>query len=73
MITIYLAVDEDRTETKWKMEPYRGYDLNNLGVWDHVCAGHENIFEELPPGTIEKLTGRKITWKDKPIEYSGGE
>jgi len=65
MTTIYLAVDEDRTEACFNGEPHR--------ITSDPIPGYWNDFDrvELPPGTIEKLTGRKITWEDDPIEYKG--
>lgn len=65
MTTIYLAVDEDGTEACFNGDPHR--------VTSDLISGYWNDFDrvELPPGTIEKLTGRKITWEDEPIEYSG--
>ena len=28
----------------------------------------ENIFHNLPEGSIEKLIGKKLTWEDEPVK-----
>ena len=33
--------------------------------------GIEVIFHHLPKGSIEKLIGKKLTWKDEPVEIKG--
>jgi len=54
----YAAVDEDGDEYLYAYCPYRGRD-----VWraDEGCV-------QIPRGSIEKLTGRILTWEDEPVE-----
>lgn len=46
-----------------------------LGCWDAEDLYDEDegclmsYYTRLPQGTIEKLIGRKLTWKDKPYKY----
>ena len=28
----------------------------------------DNYFVELPKGSVEKLLGKKLSWKDEPVE-----
>lgn len=56
----WLAVDQDCTECIFLYKPKR-----NTTYW----SWHEReICLNLPEGSIEKLTGEKITWEDEPIE-----
>jgi hypothetical protein len=60
---IYLAVDKDGTEMIYGMPPKKNQEL---GWWYH----QESCFE-LPTGTIEKLTGKPLTWEDGYMTYVG--
>lgn len=58
----------DKFDTKYEMYRYKC-----INVWaDDYSTGHYNvpIFTGtiLPEGSVEKITGKKITWNDKPIE-----
>ena len=55
----WIAVDEDGDEFIYRSEPYRSQNY-----W-HMC---DNYFVELPKGSVEKLLGRKLYWKDEPVE-----
>jgi len=57
----FVAVNDDGTEIISGVLPYRD---NTKKIWRDVNGG---IFE-LPKGSIEKLTGCKITWDSEPIE-----
>lgn len=62
----WLAVDEDGCEYIYNTKPY---ELG--GFWYNSVPDDKSIelhFMELPNGTIEKLVGRKLTWKDEPVE-----
>ena len=59
MSTVYLAVDRDGTETINESCPERVDD-----VWWTVT------FIVLPTGTIRRLIGRDLTWKDEPVELT---
>lgn len=65
MVT-YFAVDSDGTEVCFNDKPVRSDD--GLDVWNVP----EDIYNDannvcLPKGTIKKLTGKQLTWKDEPI------
>lgn len=54
----YIAVDEDGDE--WI---YEEYPERHQYVWDSY-----NPRVKLPRGTIFKLIGKELTWKDDPLE-----
>lgn len=56
----YLAVDKNRTEWIGDSCPDRYEDFG----WWFFYGNHV----ELPKGSIAKLIGRKLTWKDEPVE-----
>lgn len=41
---------------------------NWIAPYYNPDEGVEDISVEIPKGTIEKLTSRKLTWDDKPVE-----
>lgn len=62
----YLCVNEDNKEYVFDYEPVR-----EDGYWDFQEDKHgEPIGSmiELPIGSIEKLIGKKLSWKDNPYE-----
>lgn len=68
----YLSVNENGIEKITPGKPMRG----RHGDWDYCedisIEGEEGtiyIEIELPKGSIYKLTGKVLTWKDEPIEY----
>jgi len=56
----FVAVDKDGSEYVYSNRPYR---RNDEDWWSS-----RNDFVPLPKGTIEKLIGRHLTWKDDPVE-----
>lgn len=60
----WLAVDKDKTENKYSVKPKRHYN-GILYLWTTKGKG---IKTELPSGSILKLIGRSLTWKDEPVE-----
>lgn len=56
---VYLAVDNSGIECIFRLKPTR-----SRIIWLH---SDEN-YVDLPDGSIEKLIGRKLTWKDEPVE-----
>ena len=57
----YLVVDEYLNEWIYDISPVRD---DETGTWE---VRHEDTwFIQLPKGTIEKITGKKLTWKDEP-------
>lgn len=60
--TAWVIVDYDGEFISDK-EPFR--DMFNIGYYGF--ASDANVVK-LPEGTIKKLIGRDLTWKDKPIE-----
>ena len=57
---VWLAVDPDNREWVYDTKPWR----------DYVCWMNEdyNHCIELPRGTIKKLIGRDLTWRDNAVE-----
>lgn len=63
-IFYYLAVDEDGLEYIFNCKPIR--ERTAFGIW--VGSRLDFSKKSLPQGTIEKITGKKITWNDEPIK-----
>ena len=57
---MWLAVDKDKEEWAYDEIPSKGKELF------YSSKGEHHIL--LPPGSIEKLIGRKIDWSDEPVE-----
>jgi len=62
MIEAWVAVDKDGREHIYMDEPLRNNDSFGSGLAQYV---------PLPEGSIEKLTGVKLTWSDEPIKIEG--
>ena len=60
----YLAVDEDGEEWIYDDEPDRN---KKDGIWIPAKC-RDNDCYQLPNGSIEKLLGYKLTWKDNPVK-----
>lgn len=66
----WLAVNKDGKELISPIKPRR------YGEWwdctEEVCSESEfslvDMDIELPKGTIKKLIGKDLTWKDEPVE-----
>lgn len=63
----YLAVDGDETEWIYSVHPIRSSHKNSK-YWIPGDSTNSTAQIQLPKGSIEKLIGRKLTWKDKPVE-----
>ena len=76
-MNIYLAVDGNEYEFIYPVEPFRNND-NNTWIIDieHMCTEQKGCMmlkpTMLPKGSIEKLLGYKLTWKDEPISIDYG-
>lgn len=78
----YVVIDEDGEEKIFNCEPKRQTDIfkgkakychkteKNIGIgeWIFKYTDSLNKVFSLPQGSIEKLIGRKLTWKDEPVE-----
>lgn len=68
----WLTVDKDGTENIFNNErkPFR---IKELGKWTQSDWGYHSPQElariKLPKGSIEKLIGRKLTWRHNPVKY----
>ena len=69
----YLAVDESGDELIFENSPSRRYSVYppNRGWWE---SWDEEQTEEyfpvrLPSGTIERLTGKNMSWEDEPFKF----
>ena len=64
----WVAVDENGTETIYDVKPLRGTNKikKNQKMWVVPHIGSHYIF--LPKGSIKKLIGKDLTWKDEPVE-----
>lgn len=56
----WYAVDLDGTECIYEYKPAR---MTDIWMLDDVGS-----VDNLPAGSIKKLTGKKMTWDDEPIE-----
>ena len=57
----WVAVDENSRECIYQFRPKRG--INQF-----IPLYSYSMSMALPKGTIKKLIGRDLTWKDDPIE-----
>lgn len=75
----YLAVNPDGKEYAFHNEPTRVICKHNefYSYWkdnetyDYIRGMTTSAYDYsilLPKGTIEKIIGRKLTWKDKPVK-----
>jgi len=65
----YVAVDEDESECAFDEKPIRDgktWEYEYL-AWDSKGGVY------LPKGSIKKLIGKKLAWKDEPEELKGNE
>ena len=67
----WVAVDNNGNEKISMGKPFRGWG----SMWEYeeeVCIESEwgtvSTIIDIPIGTIEKIIGKKLTWKDDPIE-----
>lgn len=73
----WLCVNEDRQEVIVDEKPERVNKEGGYGYWKQThleLPGIEfgdELGVNLPKGTIKKLVGKELNWKDEPIEYSG--
>lgn len=73
--SIWLSVSTSNTEFISEVKPIR-VNFPGYGYWD-IDDDDPEASEQglqtmiLPPGTIEKLIGKKLTWEDEPhqIEF----
>lgn len=79
----WLAVDKDGTEKIFKRRPSRVLDgkgksvgieywkdmhsISDMSYFRNISTADDKSFV-LPKGSIRKLIGRELTWKDDPIE-----
>lgn len=61
----FLCVDRDGTEVMFESCPIR--EVNRKGYWTLATTGecNDNCII-LPQGTIKKLLGKEMTWKNSP-------
>jgi len=70
----WVAVDKDETEKVFTHKPEREIALHSYWIAPTCkeflfATKYENVsFIIIPEGSIEKLTGYKLTWEDNPIE-----
>ena len=60
---MWVAVNNGGKEVAFNTKPYRG---DYYPEWINV----DGEFVKLPKGTIVKLSGMKLTWRDKPIKIT---
>lgn len=68
----WLAVNKDNTEIIFNDErkPFRIKELGKWTQYDLFYHSPQSLASvKLPQGSIEKLIGRKLTWKDNPVKY----
>lgn len=64
----WLAVDKDGTEVIYSIKPIRGTNKikNNKDIWVLPSISAHYIY--LPKGSIKKLIGKDLTWRNEPIK-----
>lgn len=71
-IMVYLAVNGDGTGFVSNEIPRRNFITKSWFAGRRFPNGIEYPYHViLPKGTIKKLTGKDMTWKDKYIKYEG--
>jgi len=63
----YVTVDKDGTEAIFYRKPFRGKSPQDSWLPNNK-RGDEEIYIDLPKGSIRKLIGRELTWEDEPVE-----
>lgn len=64
---VWLTVDKDGIEKIFSREPIR-----DCFRWVRYVTGWGEPYGsviEIPKGTIKKLIGRELTWKEEPFNY----
>ena len=60
---VWLLVDKDGCELVTNDKP-----KGDIEWWLHDCYIYHISLIELPKGSIKKLIGKELTWKDEPFE-----
>ena len=58
----------DKKGGQWSDEKTRYVSNHDFWGTDRMVYEHPNTRIILPKGTIEKMIGRKLTWKDEPVQ-----
>ena len=58
----WVAVDKDGRECIYQFRPVRRKDCELVPVYVY------SMWLVLPKGTIRKIIGRELTWKNEPVE-----
>ena len=62
----WISTDKNGTEAIFTNKPER---INYETEWpEDEWYDRHGMYVNLPPGSIEKLIGRKLTWEDDPVE-----
>ena len=67
---MWLTVDKDGTECAWSRKPIRNEEK---GMWVVATPDRElrnNLIDNFPIGSLEKLIGCSLTWADEPFEFT---
>lgn len=69
----WLAVEQNGVEVIFEEKPERDEDvwqyLVEMSVWnDDPEQDYHEYGIALPKGSIKKLIGRELSWKDEPVE-----
>lgn len=63
----WLCVDKDGTELIFASKPIRDVNRNSFWTMSTTKASVQDVVT-LPKGSIKKLIGRQLTWKDEPYK-----
>lgn len=61
----WVAVNKYNCEYIYEKKPKRCY----CSVWSQTSLLYNVV--ELPKGSIKKLIGKELSWKDEPVELKG--
>lgn len=67
LVGLLLSIDDNGTEWIYSVHPIRKTHKNSM-YWIPGDSTNSTAQIQLYKGSIEKLIGRKLTWKDKPVE-----
>nr|DAF54468.1 MAG TPA: hypothetical protein [Siphoviridae sp. ctKwY15] len=67
----WVAVDKNGSEAIYEEEPVRNSDYDTWLSIRCDVLGRGTDFVLIPKGSIKKLIGRELSWKDEPVELKG--
>lgn len=67
-MSVWLCANPLKLEAIFEYKPIRA---KKYRLWQSRDVEIKQKYIFVPPGTIEKLIGRELTWDDEPVEWDG--